>query len=67
MKELHDRMPAMLSKEMEKLWLDPALAKDDVLQMLVPYDDGQMDAYPVSKKVGNVRERGEELIDKISL
>ena len=52
MKELHDRMPAMLSKEMEKLWLDPALAKDDVLQMLVPYDDGQMDAYPVSKKVG---------------
>ena len=67
MEKLHDRMPAILSPELEKLWLDPTLNQKDVMQLLVPYDADKMDAYPVSKKVGNVRERGEDLIEKIKL
>lgn len=67
MLNLHDRMPAMLSAEMEKLWLDPAVGSKDVLSMIIPYDSDKMDAYPVSRKVGNVRETGAELIDKIEL
>ena len=58
MQQLHDRMPAMLSPETEKLWLDPAMSKKDVLDLLVPYDSDKMDAYAVSKKVGNVRNGG---------
>ncbi|MBK8700985.1 MAG: SOS response-associated peptidase [Saprospiraceae bacterium] len=65
MKPIHDRMPAMLNREHEKLWLDDSLPKEDLLETLTPYGSDQMTAYPVSKKVGNVRERGPELIEKI--
>ena len=67
MLKLHDRMPAMLNPELEKLWLDPTLGSKDVISLITPYESDKMDAYPVSGKVGNVREKGAELIDKIEL
>ncbi len=46
---VHDRMPVMLTKEQEKLWLDPDITEPERLQPLLrSYPDAEMEAYPVS-------------------
>jgi putative SOS response-associated peptidase YedK len=63
MAEIHDRMPVLLKKEDEELWLDPGMTEPEMVRhLLVPYPTEEMKAYPVSKAVGNVRNNGEELI-----
>ncbi|MGK7371311.1 MAG: SOS response-associated peptidase [Candidatus Halalkalibacterium sp. M3_1C_030] len=63
MKELHDRMPAMLLKNEWGKWLDPNNHDTDALKdLLDPFPDDAIAFYPVSKKVGNVRNNSEELI-----
>ncbi|EGD78673.1 hypothetical protein PTSG_01652 [Salpingoeca rosetta] len=64
---LHDRMPAVLpTQEAMMAWLDtkstPLLK---ALQLLVPYEGLQY--YPVSSKVGNIRNTGEECRRRIQL
>lgn len=39
------RMPAILSLEDEEKWLDSALSKSDIEQLLLPFPADQMDAY----------------------
>ncbi len=41
------RMPAILSKEKEKQWLDPALSPSDISALLKPIDADSMDAYVI--------------------
>lgn len=66
MSELHNRMPAILRREEESLWLDYNLPVKDALTIIDnPYPSDLMKAYKVSSKVGNVRENGPELIEPI--
>lgn len=66
--EVHDRMPAILRKEDEEAWLDRGSRDiEQVLSLLQPYPAERMDAYPVSKAVGNVKNDSPELIEKISM
>ncbi|MCI3923086.1 SOS response-associated peptidase [Paenibacillus sp. TRM 82003] len=56
MAEVHDRMPAILRREDEALWLDRSTTDAAaLLPLLRPYDDAAMRLYPVSPDVGNVR------------
>lgn len=49
---LHDRMPAILSREHYDVWLDPnKFDKAKLFSLLVPYDPSEMEWYTVSKKV----------------
>ncbi len=64
---IHDRMPLMVEAERWGPWLDPRTAADDVLGLLVPAAPGRLEAYPVSKAVGNVRNNGPELIEPLPL
>lgn len=54
MSEIHNRMPAMLRQEDEDLWLNAA-EKDpaQLLRVLKPYPDDEMEIYPVSRKVNS--------------
>ncbi len=65
MANIHDRMPAILLPDQEKIWLDNELPAKDVLQMIIPYPDDALVAYPVSKAVGNVRNNDASLLKKI--
>lgn len=66
MESIHDRMPVILSKEAEKIWLDPTVEDVDVLQSLLkPYDDAEMEAYEVSDAVNSPKNNSPELIRKI--
>lgn len=53
-KDIHDRMPVILTRENEKEWLNPTLQDKDILKsMLLPYDAALMETYPVSSDVNS--------------
>jgi len=64
-KNIHNRMPAILLPEQEELWLDENIKSEEALAELSPYPDELMRAYTVSTRVGNVRNNDEELIKEI--
>ena len=45
------RMPAILLKESEKMWLSEDATRDDIVKLLEPIDDRELEAYTVSKLV----------------
>lgn len=63
--DIHNRMPAILTPDQERLWLDDSIPPADAVQMIIPYPEENMKAYPVSKRVGNVRENDKELIEEV--
>lgn len=66
MKEIHDRMPVILPKEQQMIWLNPYNRDEHQLQtLLVPFDKDQMVAYPVSDKVNSPKNNSAELIERI--
>lgn len=55
MSAIHDRMPVILPREAESLWLDRSIRSLTELQpLLKPYPASDMQAYPVHPMVGNV-------------
>lgn len=66
MATIHDRMPVILSKEDEKVWLDPEVQDPAQLEALLkPFDATQMEAYEVSDKVNSPKNNGPELLEEI--
>lgn len=67
MAPIHDRMPAILRRADEAMWLDPEMREPEVaLSLLAPYPDDLLRAYPVSTLVSNVRHDGPELIQPLA-
>ncbi|MEO6471290.1 MAG: SOS response-associated peptidase [Aeromicrobium sp.] len=63
---LHDRMPLIVERDSYVDWLDPQPhPTQDLLELLVPAAPGRLDAFPVSKAVGNVRNNGPELMEPL--
>jgi putative SOS response-associated peptidase YedK len=49
---IHDRMPAIISKDDYDYWLDPTtFDREKLLSLLKPYDSEKMELYAVSKRV----------------
>ncbi len=66
MAHIHDRMPAILLPEQEKIWIDPTLSGAEALQMIIPYPDEGISTYIVSDRVGKVSENDKLLIEEVS-
>ena len=67
MKDIHDRMPVILKREDEKIWLDPEISDTTRLKpLLVPFDENEMETYEVSSLVNSPKNNSIELIQKIS-
>jgi len=64
MATIHNRMPAILTKEQEKNWLDTGLPTKDVLSIITPYPSELMEAYQVSPRVGKVSNNDARLIER---
>lgn len=63
MKEIHERMPVILSKEAQKTWLDPEMQDvEKLVALLKPYSADQMQAHPVSPQVNSPKNNSAELI-----
>lgn len=66
--ELHDRMPVVLQPDVWPIWLGEELADPARLKaLLVPYPGDDMIAWPVSTRVGNVKNNDPSLIEPIVL
>jgi putative SOS response-associated peptidase YedK len=60
---LHDRMPVIVAEDAWARWLDPAPADPgELLNLLAPSDDVDLDVYAVVRDVNDVRRDGPELI-----
>ncbi|AOA61415.1 hypothetical protein PP7435_CHR1-0834 [Komagataella phaffii CBS 7435] len=60
---LHKRMPLMLEKEDISSWLDPKIPFTHL--EIKPFDSNHLNIYRVSTRVGNVKNEGSDLINKV--
>ena len=65
MAEIHDRMPVILQKENEKVWLE-SLEEGALKALLVPFPEERMEMYPVSPLVNNPRNDNGEVVARVS-
>lgn len=64
--DIHDRMPVILPKDKEKIWLDPSITDTDQLnELLISYDESGMEAYQVSSLVNSPKNNSKELIERV--
>jgi putative SOS response-associated peptidase YedK len=52
-REIHDRMPVILPAGSYAAWLDPEAEKEELVALLAPYPEDEMEAYPVSRFVNS--------------
>jgi putative SOS response-associated peptidase YedK len=52
-REIHDRMPVILPAGSYDAWLDPEAEKEELVALLAPYPEDEMEAYPVSRFVNS--------------
>jgi putative SOS response-associated peptidase YedK len=66
--ELHNRMPIVLAPSSWPVWLgeEPADLRE-LKALLAPYPSDEMTAWPVSPRVGNVKNNDPSLIEPIAL
>jgi putative SOS response-associated peptidase YedK len=64
--ELHDRMPVILARDNWPVWLgeDPA-DMAGLKALLAPYPSEELTCWPVSPRVGNVKNNDPSLIEPI--
>ena len=66
MAQMHNRMPVMIGPKDFERWLAKGdIPPEELDDLLVPYPDGEMEAYPVSKSVNSPRNDGAELVKRI--
>jgi putative SOS response-associated peptidase YedK len=62
MEPIHHRMPVILDRDGEELWLDPDVVEVERLQaVLRPFPARQMQAWPVATAVNNPHRDSAEL------
>jgi putative SOS response-associated peptidase YedK len=64
MKDIHHRMPVILTKEHEKMWLDRSIG-ENVKEVLVPFEYHEMEAYPITSLVNSPKNEGSEIINSL--
>ena len=67
LKPIHNRMPVILSRDLEDFWLDESVDDPAALtSVLTPYPDDAMEAYEVSSLVNSVANRGPEVLTPVA-
>jgi putative SOS response-associated peptidase YedK len=64
--DVHDRMPVILNRNMEKKWLDSYTSEAELLEMMNPYPSEQMMSYTVSPLVNSVQNDAPSVIRRTS-
>ena len=67
MRSIHNRMPVILERDKLAPWLDRDRPVRDVLELLTPYSESRMRAYPVSGAVNQSSNQDRGLIDPVAL
>lgn len=59
---VHDRMPAMLSSEQEKVWINPTSTERELFKVLEPFNFSEMKYWRVQNLVNNPKYDTPELV-----
>jgi putative SOS response-associated peptidase YedK len=62
---IHNRMPVILRRQDEDVWLDKAAAPARLMSLLAPYDAAEMEAFGVSRAVNNPANEDAALVEPI--
>ena len=63
---IHDRMPVILTKEAEQMWLDRSIEDPAYLKgLLTPYVEDEMERYPISSHVNSPKNDMKEIIHSL--
>lgn len=66
MENIHDRMPVILQKEKQMIWLNPQISNTEQLKsLLTPFEADKMIAYRVSDLVNSPNNNSDELIKEM--
>ena len=66
LRPIHDRMPVILPRELEELWLDRSIDDLGALgSVLNPYPDEEMEAFEVSTLVNSAANYGPEVVARV--
>lgn len=63
--EIHNRMPAILTRQHEHIWLSEEINEDEALHIIKPYPPQNMMLYTVSNEVNKVSSNHRGLIEPI--
>jgi len=61
-KHVHNRMPALIIPGEETVWLDESVSPEQALASIRDLEPAELEFYPVSKAVGNVRNNSKDLV-----
>ena len=61
----HHRAPLILAPEDEKIWLDKDAKLSDITSLMEPFDPKLFNAYPISPKIKQVKNKEPELLQPI--
>ena len=62
---MYDRMPLILREEDFAAWLDVTTDQQAVASLLRPYAAAEMECYPVTTAVNNVRNERAECVERV--
>lgn len=62
---IHDRMPAILLPDEERVWLNEDLEQRELQEVLKPYPDDALKAYTVTQKVNSPKNQEPELVKPV--
>ena len=66
LRPIHERMPVILPRDFEELWLDGEMEDSGALAgVLTPYPDDAMEAYEVSSLVNSASNDGPEVLARV--
>ncbi|MFC1722127.1 SOS response-associated peptidase [Patescibacteria group bacterium] len=65
MEPIHNRMPVILDKTKEEIWLNNNSALDILLNLLKPFKSSELESFPVSTDVNNPKNQGINLTKKV--
>jgi putative SOS response-associated peptidase YedK len=64
MASIHNRMPVILSREAEDIWLDRGTTAPEIVTSVLRPTEEEMYAYPVNPAVGNVQNDGPDCVEE---
>jgi len=59
------RMPVIIPAGKEQSWLDSNLTKENIIELMKPYDATTMDAYPIRKDFVKMHPNDERIIEEV--
>lgn len=63
LKDIHNRMPVILPKDKEELWLNTDEPLNTIAGLMTPYDPNQMEAYAISDKINRPTNNNAEILN----